>query len=536
MQPISPAQIPLVSIIIPTYNHGRFILEAIESIWAQRYPAVEIVVIDDGSVDDTANILKEIKNIKYIYQQNQGLAAARNTGIKHCNGTYLMFLDADDWLLEDAIWTNIRLIKENYSFAFVSGGHKKIFVDINKVSDEVWEINEDHYLHLLQANYVGMHATVMYSRWIFDEYQYDINFKACEDYDLYLRIARKHPVAHHTKMIAAYRIHQSNMSGNNSLMLSTALKALGRQKQALKSVLEIAAYKRGRNVWKDYYCNQILDKLVATRINPKSRDFITLVKFRPRKAIKYLLNNFMLKSIIKQKAPGFALRFLHKLSVMPSYRPRVNEVVKGDFDRLTPFSTDFGYSRGGPVDRYYIENFLKNEAGCIKGRVLEIGDNEYTLLFGANNVLQSDILHVDETNKKATFIGDLSDAPELPDNAFDCIVLTQTLHLIYNYKDALATCYRILKPGGTLLLTTPGITPIDHGEWKKTWYWSFNDKAMGRMMKEDFKEENLEIKTYGNVQVATAFLYGMGQPEIKKTTLDHTDPHFQVIITVKAVK
>ena len=59
---------------------------------------------------------------------------------------------------------------------------------------------------------------------------------------------------------------------------------------------------------------------------------------------------------------------------------------------------------------------------------------------------------------------------------------------------------------------------------------------MGRMMKEDFKAENLEIKTYGNVQVATAFLYGMGQPEIKKTTLDHTDPHFQVIITVKAVK
>jgi ubiquinone/menaquinone biosynthesis C-methylase UbiE len=115
-------------------------------------------------------------------------------------------------------------------------------------------------------------------------------------------------------------------------------------------------------------------------------------------------------------------------------------------------------------------------------------------------------------------------------------VLTQTLHLIYDFKDALTTCHRILKPGGVLLLTSPGITPIDHGEWKETWYWSFTDKALKRLVTEAFSDGTVEIETFGNVYVATAFLYGMGKSEVSKERLDHSDPQFQVIITVKAVK
>jgi SAM-dependent methyltransferase len=216
--------------------------------------------------------------------------------------------------------------------------------------------------------------------------------------------------------------------------------------------------------------------------------------------------------------------------------PSVGDIKPGDFKRLTPFSTEFGYDRGGPVDRYYIENFLKRESANIKGRCLEIGDNEYSLLYGGDKLTQSDILHIDETNKKATFIGDLSDAPQIPDNTFDCIILTQTLHLIYDFKGALNTCYRILKPGGVLLLTSPGITPIDHWDWKKTWYWSFTDTALIRAVGEAFPKGNVDVATFGNVYVATAFLYGMGITEVAAEMMDHHDPHFQVIITVKAVK
>ena len=243
----------------------------------------------------------------------------------------------------------------------------------------------------------------------------------------------------------------------------------------------------------------------------------------------------MIKKFLKKIIPQSGKRFLGKAG-LHNFLPAAGKVDTGDFNRVTPFSTEFGYDRGGPVDRYYIENFLRNKKEKIKGRVLEIGDNEYTLLFGENRVTLSDILHVDESNPSATFIGDISNAPQIPANTFDAIILTQTLHLIYNFKDALTTCHRILKPGGSLLLTVPGITPIDHGEWKEIWYWSFTDKALKKLMPDSFPNGNIEVSSFGNVFVATAFLYGMGLPEIEKSKLDFNDPHFQVTITVTATK
>ncbi len=243
-----------------------------------------------------------------------------------------------------------------------------------------------------------------------------------------------------------------------------------------------------------------------------------------------------IKSGIKKIIPHFVWQQLCKLERDKDIIPPPGKVNMGDLARTTPFSEQFGYDRGGPVDRYYIENFLQEKAPIIRGRVLEIGDNEYTLHFGASAVTQSDILHVDEKNEKATFTGDLSNAPQLPSDSFDCIILTQTLHLIYNYKEAIKTCYRILKPGGTLLLTVPGISHIDKGEWKEIWLWSFTDNSIKIILSEVFNREKITVNTFGNVLVATAFLYGLGQPEITKEQMDATDPHYQVIITASAVK
>lgn len=228
--------------------------------------------------------------------------------------------------------------------------------------------------------------------------------------------------------------------------------------------------------------------------------------------------------------------WLHDAGLYKAYKPAAGKIRRGDFNSTRPFSTNFGYDRGGPVDRYYIENFLAKNAALIRGRVLEIGDNDYTLRFGGDKVTQSDVLHVEENNPKATFVGDLSDAPHLPDNAFDCIVLTQTLHLIYRHVEALRTCFRILKPGGSLLLTVPGITHIDQGEWRDYWFWAYTQAAIKKMLSEVFPVDRIETETFGNVLVATAFLYGMGLPEMKKEEVEAHDPHYQVIITAKAIK
>lgn len=231
------------------------------------------------------------------------------------------------------------------------------------------------------------------------------------------------------------------------------------------------------------------------------------------------LKNSTLKSAVKK--------------VLKLLKPRVSF---GDLNRTSPLSIAFGYDRGGPVDRYYIENFLKANSPLIKGRILEIGDNEYTLKYGGERIAQSDIFHVDETNTVAAYTGDISNAPHVPDNLYDCIIFTQTLHLIYDFKGALATCYRILKPGGHLIITVPGISHIAQDQWGEYWLWAFTAKSMKLILGEHFDKEKIKLETFGNVLVATAFLYGMGLPEISKKKMDVHDKHFQVIIAGIATK
>lgn len=543
----------MVSVIIPCYNHSAYLPEAIESVINQSYKNFEIIVIDDGSIDNTKGVCHNYPIVKYIYQKNAGLSAARNTGIKNSTGGYLVFLDADDWLLNNALKSNLDILIDNKDLAFVSGGHKLYY----EPEDKTWivqkEIVKSSYSSLLEGNFIGMHATVMYQRWVFNTFKFDTSLRYCEDYDLYLKIARIHPVSHHKALIAVYRIHENNMSSNYSGMMKYALLVLSNNKKELRTPSEDLSYNNGIAFWKSYYSEKIFNHLRGQLYSGTynfNKDEIKCLKnnnpilYKKFKTEKYYSFYYFFKSRInhnimnniKKLIPKNIFKLIQGILKKESNKSLSNEINLGDLNRTTPFSTQFGYDRGGPVDRYYIENFLQENNSLIKGRVLEIGDNEYTLRFGGNKIEKSDILHIDDSNKQATFIGDLSNAPHLPSNTFDCIILTQTLHLIYDYKAAIETCYRVLKPGGTLLLTVPGISHIAQDQWSKYWLWSFTDASIQRIMQEHFSEDTITIKTYGNVLVASAFLYGMGLPELKKEQLDYHDPHYQVIITVKAIK
>ena len=207
----------------------------------------------------------------------------------------------------------------------------------------------------------------------------------------------------------------------------------------------------------------------------------------------------------------------------------------GDLARTVPVSECYGYDRGQPIDRYYIEKFLFSAAADIRRRVLEIGDNTYTVTFGGGRVLQSDILHVDASNPKATLVGDLCDTSVLPDNAFDCIILTQTLQLIFDMPAAISTLARSLKPSGVLLITVPGITPI-LGHWSGSWYWSLTGVSLARLLAINFDPRDISVATYGNVFSAVCFLEGLAVSEVQTRKLDVNDAAFPVIVAARAVK
>jgi hypothetical protein len=152
---------------------------------------------------------------------------------------------------------------------------------------------------------------------------------------------------------------------------------------------------------------------------------------------------------ILASGPGTAVRVGCRLvlKTLPNglVRTRVASVGFGDLRRLQPITKNFGYDRGKPLDRRYIEDFLSRNAEDIKGRVLEVADNAYTIQFGGTRVTQSDILHANANNPRATVVGDLAEGDNFPLQAFDCIVLTQTLHFIFDMEKAVATLHRMLK-------------------------------------------------------------------------------------------
>jgi glycosyltransferase involved in cell wall biosynthesis len=216
--------------------------------------------------------------------------------------------------------------------------------------------------------------------------------------------------------------------------------------------------------------------------------------------------------------------------------PRVGQVQLGHLRHLTPISSDWGWDRGLPIDRYYIESFLAREVANIRGHVLEIGDNTYTVRFGGSNVLKSDVLHVTEGNPVATIVGDLTAAPHIPSASFDCILLIQTLQLIYDVRLAIQTLYRILKPGGVLLATFPGISQTYDRIWGNQWCWNFTPLSARRLFQEAFSEAHVKTEAFGNVLAAVSFLHGLATEELRQKELDYYEPGYEVTIAVKAMK
>ncbi|MBC6609120.1 glycosyltransferase [Hymenobacter sp. BT188] len=500
---------------------------------------VEVLVIDDGSSDTTAVVAARYPSVRYFHQPNQGLAAARNTGLHRSQGSYLMFLDADDWLYPQALTLNVRYLEQNPVAAFVAGAYELVYPGENQRKGQTPAIQPEPYLTLLaRGNYLGMIAAITFRRWALEEFPFNASFRRCEDYELYLRITRNYAIVQHQELIAGYRIHANSLSADIPAMLRSALRALEMQKPCLRTPAQRKAMSQGIRHWKQYYYTLLCDVLLTRKGTVSREALLSLLAYSPLLFFRFYVFGSLHRytTSLKRHLPRTVLWGLHKVGLINHFVPPVGQVAFGDLDRLTPLCANFGFTRGGAIDRYYVENFLWVQSPSIQNRVLEIGDNSYTVHFGGEKVTTSDILHVDANNPHATFVGDLSHAPHLPDNTFDCLILTQTLHLIYDFKSALQTCHRILKPGGVLLLTVPGITPIDPGEWRETWYWSFTDKALSRIVTDVFGQNQVQVQSFGNVHVAAAFLYGVGRSELTREKLDFYDPQFQVINTVKAVK
>ena len=260
---MAPEQKSSVAVAIACYNHGRFLADAIGSVLAQSCPASEIIVVDDGSTDDTELVSRQHPAVTYIRQTNQGLSSARNTGLQHARSDYILFLDADDLLLPNAIADSRACLDANPEAAFVYGGYQLIDEGGKVLANLLPQLHRQNFVGLLGGNHIAMHATVLYRRTILlDAGGFDRSLRACEDYDVYLRLARRHPIAAYDSISTSYRRHGSNMTENPAHMLRWVKTVLLRHRPTPSDdpVLE-KAWQAGWAFFEDYYGRELVKQI-----------------------------------------------------------------------------------------------------------------------------------------------------------------------------------------------------------------------------------------------------------------------------------
>jgi glycosyltransferase involved in cell wall biosynthesis len=289
------AALPLVSIVIPCYNQGRFLAEAIRSVQCQTYPEVETIVVDDGSTDETAIVARSSPPAHLVSLRNSGAAVARNVGMRHSRGEYLVFLDADDRLLPDAVETGVAWLTAQERWKFVTG-HVRLITEDGDPAGTPPQVHGDSYVDLLRSNYIWSPGAVMYRRDALDAGgPFDPAAGGSADYELNIRLARGSAFGCHHQIVLEYRQHRGSMSANSRYMLRSAVavrRAQRRHVRADRNARE--ALEAGIRIAQADYGDRVVTEVKADLRTPRRwleafRGTACLLRFYPAAIMRGLI-------------------------------------------------------------------------------------------------------------------------------------------------------------------------------------------------------------------------------------------------------
>jgi glycosyltransferase involved in cell wall biosynthesis len=259
--------LPLVSIIIPCFNGAQFISEAIESALAQTHPRVEVIIIDDGSVDSSADVIARYP-VRCLHGQREGVSAARNRGIRESQGEYIVLLDADDRLLPNAARSGLAALMKHPECCMAIGAHNVVSSSGRLIRSREKPLNKcDYYARLLKSNFIECISSAVFRRDIFPlAGWFNTGLDAAEDYDLYLRLAREHAICCHGDVVSDYRLHQTNVSRNSELMLTNTLRVVHAQRPyVFNNLRRCCCFGYGLWSWRRRYGRQLTRQLATLR-------------------------------------------------------------------------------------------------------------------------------------------------------------------------------------------------------------------------------------------------------------------------------
>jgi len=203
----------------------------------------------------------------------------------------------------------------------------------------------------------------------------------------------------------------------------------------------------------------------------------------------------------------------------------------GNLRRVVPFSREFGFERGTPVDRFYLHRFLGANRSILTGRVLEVQVPSYTRTYGQ----RVEASHTVDINPAfgATYTCDLADAPQIPSDGYDCFLAPNTLQHVADLSAVLRTMLRVIKPGGYVLASAPTLVPlIPDGDD----FWRLSPAGWRRTLAREWAGADVSVEGHGNCLAAIAAMHGLALEELTDDELSAHDPRYPVLVTIKCRK
>lgn len=538
---------PLVSAVIIFLNGERFIGEAIESVLAQAYANWELLLVDDGSTDGATAIARSyaerfpdrVRYLEHDGHANRGMSASRNLGIRHARGEFIAFLDADDVWLPNKLADQVPMLVSRPQVAMLYGRTHIWFGWTGEPADAARD-------YVTQFN--GLTGRVVDGRELLATFLGSEDHLPCTCSVLVRKDAAERAGLFEESFRTTYEdmAFYAKLFPRSRVYVADGCWDRYRQHPQSSCHQAIASGDHDPNRPsrdRERYLRFVERHLNETGVDdPALRGVLAKQLWPYRHASAYAayrrLRAFArpLKLLAKRMLPTRLLPWARAARQGKGGWPPPGLVRFGSLRRTMPVCRGFGYDRGTPVDRHYIERFLADHAGDVRGRVLEVGDDSYTRRFGGDRVTQRDVLHAIEGNPQATLVGDLATGRGIPRGAFDCIILTQTLFCVYDVAAAIRSARDALRPGGVLLATLPGISQIsayDRERWGD--YWRFTSQSARRLFEDSFGGDSVDVRAYGNVLAATALLHGLTCEELRADELDARDDEFEVIVAVRAV-
>jgi peptidoglycan/xylan/chitin deacetylase (PgdA/CDA1 family) len=497
----------LLSVVVTAREADRFLVDTLAHAGAQTHAETEILVVDGGGWPDRVRHLLEgaggSRPVRYVAAPGGSPGAMRNAGVRASIGSYVTCVDCGE-LLEPrygAMATAALHADPRLGFVGANEAEADPFVTVTPNVDPT---PIDLATALRDPFALPGALTVRRDAWAavggFDE-----ALDGLETYDLCLRLLARGYQGLRGAEALVRRAGRQGGGGRWRLdpdqYARTVRAILGRHEVALGQHAQAALYELERG---------FRDLLGHHRRLVQRRDDLVAERTALQREAGRLT-----EALRATGETGFDW---------------------GDLRRTHPVSQNWGYERGQPLDRYYIGRFLAACADDVRGRVLEIQEADLTARFGGDCVTSSDVLDVDPSNPKATVVADLRRAPVLASDSYDCVILTQTIHVIDDMRAVLAECVRILRPGGVLLATLPAASRVCLEYGPAGDFWRVTEAGARALFSGAFPPDRLDVRGYGNVLANVAFLEGLAVHELTPTELDVYDPYFPLIVGVRAVK